>query len=335
MIATPPVDEASAADLDALATLRTQQGWQRSERLLRALVAWDGGRIFLVREGALDPDARHPQAPVASTSALVAGEVGVIGTVMTREDYRRRGLGRRVMDAALEWMRERGVRSVLLDATVDGRPLYRRLGFVGVERSYFGHAQVARLDYGVLRVRAGNDQVALAPAEALHSVRALDIAAFGGDRVGFLRLLLAEPRSWLYIAADDAEQPIGYALVRGLDAPYKGVRLGPWVARTPAIAASLLRGVLASDAPWRRALGAAERHDARIFASMPGTNSDALALWDAIGGTVVEDDLIMQLDFDRDPAAASDERPGDERVAVRPVSEHPHWLYGWAAPMVF
>lgn len=329
VIATPHVDQASARDLEALAELRTRQGWQRSDRLLRAVVAWEGGRIFLVREGELNPDAKDPLAPVASTSVVAAGTVGVIGTVITREDYRRRGLGRRVMETALDWMRERGVRSVLLDATEEGRPLYFSLGFVGIEQSYFAHAEIDKLDFSVLHVRAASDRVTIAPAAALEQIRALDVAAFGGDRMGFLKLLLATPRSWLYTACDDTEQYVGYALVRCLDAPYTGLRLGPWVARTPGAAAALLRDILAPDAPWRRTLDAAARHEAQIFASIPGTNKDSLSLWESVGGTVVEDDLIMQLDFERNGAAAGS-KPG-----VRQVSEHPHWLYSWAAPMVF
>lgn len=331
MIATPSVHEASAADLEALAELRTQQGWQRSDRLLRAVVGWEGGRVFLVREGELNPDAPDARAPVATTSAVAAGTVGVIGTVITRDDYRRRGLGRRVMEAALGWMRERGVRSVLLDATEEGRPLYLRLGFVGVEMSYFARATMDKLDYSVLRLRAGNDRVVAAPPAALSRVRALDVEAFGGDRLGLLRLLLAEPRSWLYIAGDDPEQPVGYALVRGLEAPYRGLRIGPWVARTPSVAASLLRGILAHDAPWRHMLDDDARHDPQLFASIPGTSAHALGLWEAIGGTLVEDDLMMQLDFERNGTA-----PGvEDRPGPRQVSEQPGWLYGWAAPMVF
>lgn len=329
MIATPHVDVASAADLEALAVLRTQQGWQRSETLMRAIQRWDGGRIFVVRESELNPDAKEPRAPVASTSAVAAGKVGVIGTVMTREDYRRRGLGRLVMESALNWMRGRGVRSVLLDATEDGRPLYFRLGFVGIEQSHFAHAAIEKLDYSVIRLRAAQERVRVAPASDLHEIRALDIQAFGGDRVGFLKLLLEAPRTWLYVAGDEPGQPSGYALVRRLDAPYRGLRLGPWVAQTPSVAAALLRGILAADAPWRSALDHAAHHEARIFGSMSGTNKDALALWEAVGGTVVEDDLIMQLDFERNETVAG-ETPGP-----RKISEHPDWLFGWTAPMVF
>lgn len=332
MIATPHVDVASAADLEALAVLRTQQGWQRSETLMRAIQAWDGGRIFIVRESELNPEAKEPRAPVASTSAIAAGTVGVIGTVMTREDYRRRGLARLVMEAALDWMRGRGVRSVLLDATEDGRPLYFRLGFVGVEQSYFAYADIEELDYSVIRLRAASDTVTVAPVSALERVRQLDMQAFGGDRIGFLRLLLESPRTWLYVAENEPGQPSGYALVRRLDAPYRGLRLGPWVARTPGVAAALLRGILAVDAPWRSALDHAAPREARIFASPPGTNKDALALWDAVGGTVVEDDLIMQLDFER-AGESFDTAP--TASGLRAVAEHPDWLFGWTAPMVF
>lgn len=332
MIATPHVDVASAADLEALAVLRTQQGWQRSETLMRAIQMWEGGRIFIVRESELNPKAKEPRAPVASTSAIVAGTVGVIGTVMTREDYRRRGLARLVMEAALDWMRGRGVRSVLLDATEEGRPLYFRLGFVGVEQSYFAHATLEKLDYSAIRLRAARDAVTVAPVSALERIRRLDIQAFGGDRVGFLKLLLETPRTWLYIAGDEPEQPAGYALVRRLDAPYRGLRLGPWVARTPGVAAALLRGILAPEAPWRSALDHAAPYEAHIFASPSGTNKDALALWEDVGGTVVEDDLIMQLDFER-AEESFDTAP--TASGLRTVAEHPDWLFGWTAPMVF
>src|SRR5579862_9802185 len=54
---------------------------------------------------------------------------GNIVNVYTHPEHRRRGLARRLMHAALDWSRENGIRSVILHASQEGRPLYESLGF--------------------------------------------------------------------------------------------------------------------------------------------------------------------------------------------------------------
>jgi GNAT superfamily N-acetyltransferase len=43
--------------------------------------------------------------------------------------HRRRGLARALMDAILDWCRERSISRVSLHASDEGRPLYEGLGF--------------------------------------------------------------------------------------------------------------------------------------------------------------------------------------------------------------
>jgi GNAT superfamily N-acetyltransferase len=60
----------------------------------------------------------------------VAGEPeGLIVSMWTEPDFRRRGLGRRVLEAMLAWAEERGIRRLTLHASDDGRPLYSLYGF--------------------------------------------------------------------------------------------------------------------------------------------------------------------------------------------------------------
>ncbi len=54
---------------------------------------------------------------------------GNILNVYTRPENRRQGLARSLMQTALGWCGEHGVRAVILHASQDGRELYRRLGF--------------------------------------------------------------------------------------------------------------------------------------------------------------------------------------------------------------
>ncbi len=59
---------------------------------------------------------------------------GYINGVYVQPDRRRRGIARRLMLAAIGWLREKGCVAVRLRASEDGRALYTTLGFKpGVE----------------------------------------------------------------------------------------------------------------------------------------------------------------------------------------------------------
>jgi GNAT superfamily N-acetyltransferase len=53
----------------------------------------------------------------------------VILNVYTEPEFRKRGIARQIMLAILAWVKERGLRSVNLHASDEGRPLYEKLGF--------------------------------------------------------------------------------------------------------------------------------------------------------------------------------------------------------------
>jgi GNAT superfamily N-acetyltransferase len=54
---------------------------------------------------------------------------GNILNVYTRPEFRRQGLARRLTETAVDWCRANGVRTVILHASNEGRPLYQALGF--------------------------------------------------------------------------------------------------------------------------------------------------------------------------------------------------------------
>jgi GNAT superfamily N-acetyltransferase len=70
-----------------------------------------------------------------------AGEVGWIEELFVREDYRRKGLGERLLTTALEWAAGRGLRALDLEVAVEGHNLeaaehlYFKKGFVRVRRT--------------------------------------------------------------------------------------------------------------------------------------------------------------------------------------------------------
>jgi ribosomal protein S18 acetylase RimI-like enzyme len=54
---------------------------------------------------------------------------GYVMNVYTRPEHRRQGHARRLMDAMMEYVRGRGIRTVALHASDAGRALYESLGF--------------------------------------------------------------------------------------------------------------------------------------------------------------------------------------------------------------
>jgi ribosomal protein S18 acetylase RimI-like enzyme len=67
---------------------------------------------------------QHPPGP-----GNLSGKTGYIMNVVTHPAYRRRGLARRLVQAALVWLDERDIQRAELHATDMGRPLYESLGF--------------------------------------------------------------------------------------------------------------------------------------------------------------------------------------------------------------
>ena len=130
--------------------------------------------------------------------------------VLVHADFRGRGLGRQLLSKALELARQRAVRTIQLDATDMGRPLYSSFGFRDeqpVERWTRDGSGSAGAPYGL-------------------ADPAMDRRAFGADRSRVLA-------NWRTPASTAG----GFAFTR------EGARyryLGPCVAETPEAAAVVI-----------------------------------------------------------------------------------------------
>jgi GNAT superfamily N-acetyltransferase len=83
----------------------------------------DGSGLACGVVGTLDRRPPGPRRPLASSV------VGHVSSMATDPRWRRRGLARTALEALLDWFGERGAASVTLNATAEGEPLYRSLGF--------------------------------------------------------------------------------------------------------------------------------------------------------------------------------------------------------------
>lgn len=110
-----------SSDLDGAMELSRLAGWNQTVHDWQMLLRLEPQGCF-----AIELDNRI----VATTTLLCYGtKLAWIGMVLTRPEYRRRGLARRLMEKALECAATRKVESIKLDATADGQPLYEKLGF--------------------------------------------------------------------------------------------------------------------------------------------------------------------------------------------------------------
>ncbi|KRE02075.1 hypothetical protein ASE63_06775 [Bosea sp. Root381] len=141
-----------------------------------------------------------------------------VGMIIVSPDHQGAGLGRRVMQALLA---QAEGRSLMLNATVAGQPLYERLGFTA-------HGEVCQYHGEVLEVAApvlanGTLLRAALPAD-MPVISRLDRAASGLERGALLASLL-ERGECVLIERDG--RPVGFSILRRFG---RGLVVGPVIA---------------------------------------------------------------------------------------------------------
>src|SRR5215210_5373229 len=110
------------ADIAAAQRLREQAGWNQTDDDWRRLLAWspEGCRV-----------AEQDGHIVGTTAVTTYGRrIAWVGMVLVDEAQQRQGIGRALLEHAIAYLDWLGVRTIALDSTPEGQPLYARLGFV-------------------------------------------------------------------------------------------------------------------------------------------------------------------------------------------------------------
>ena len=197
------------SDIPAAMQLKEAAGWNQTEQDWRRLLVLEPNGCFAaVKDG---------RVVGTTTTTTYGNDLAWIGMVLVDPQERRQGIATRLMNVALEYLKDK-VATVKLDATALGEPVYERLGF-GVE------SRIERWS-GIANVRNADTPRVLDYDDLL----ILDRIAFGADRSKLIEKLIEDAcvQPVLLRAADGSLS--GYALARrGTNADY----VGPVVAKSP------------------------------------------------------------------------------------------------------
>ena len=189
------------------------------------------------------------------TSIRYGEAFGWVGMLLVHPRHRGHGLGKELLLRSIRYFRERGIRTIKLDATPMGKRIYLPLGF----RDEF---EVKRME-GIVAEELVEQVIAPSGAAAermlrgdLEAIVELDLQAFGGDRGALLVALSSREPDLCFVIREDATVK-GYLIGRvGREA----IQLGPIVALNSDAAEQLFR------ACFRAARGR------RLFLDLPMPN---------------------------------------------------------------
>ena len=208
--------------LDDAVLLSREAGWPHRRE--------DWAMLLALSEGFV---ATHGGKVVGTIMMTPFGDdCAAVNMVIVAAAMRGRGLGRRLMEAAL---RAAGVRECRLTATADGLPLYEKLGFRATHeiRQHRGDLGAAAPTPTPTR-EASSANLAWAQAEDFAAITALDRAALGMDRAALLGWLAANAR---FAVLREAGRVAGFGALRLFG---RGEVIGPVIAENAAQAQAIL-----------------------------------------------------------------------------------------------
>jgi ribosomal protein S18 acetylase RimI-like enzyme len=197
------------SDLDFAFHLVSGESWDMSRKELERLLAYEP-------EGCFVAEQRGERTGIVTTTSY--GPLAWVGNSIVEPARRGRGTGAVLMQHAMQYLQEKGVETIRLDAEQKAVPLYRRLGFVEECRS---------LRFQGTGLRYAPETADRMEASHLEDVMALDVRIFGADRSRILRQAFEDFPGLAFVSCALGEL-VGYIMARPIA---NGGKVGPWVSQ--------------------------------------------------------------------------------------------------------
>ncbi|GIW80627.1 MAG: acetyltransferase [Gemmatales bacterium] len=239
----------TADDLPFGMFLKEQAGWNQTEQDWRRFLSLQPDGCFI---------AENADRPLGTAVAFVFQEVAWIAMVLVEKTARGQGIGKALLRHALGFLERHQVRSIRLDATPLGQPLYERNGFVP-------QFQLTRFE-GVPRSAASFAKPIVGLAEANDLLCAFDATATRTDRRKLLKAL-GQEASVRWFAQVENNDLRGYLALRPGALAWQ---IGPAIAMPES-----------GEALFQTAWSALEGQ--RVFVDIPAGNSQAVACAQSAG----------------------------------------------------
>ncbi len=181
---------------------------------------WGFDRRDFVRLLQLDPRgcflAIHDGNKAGLITTTTYDRFAWVGNVIVARSSRGRGIGVELLNHAISYAKEKGIRKVGLYSYLKTRALYEDSGFVEGER----FVRYRGIPKAIKKTKAS-----LFKDEYLKRIARFDRDRFGADRERYLRILGRDfPKFFLFSKEDD--RILGYIVAKGGPSGYE---IGPWI----------------------------------------------------------------------------------------------------------
>jgi N-acetylglutamate synthase-like GNAT family acetyltransferase len=186
-----------ANDIPGLIALSGSVGWDYDEFEITTVML--SGKIF---------GHKNAEGKIVSSAAIITYErnLASIGMVIVHENYRGLGLGKLATQKCIESVSE--PTAIMLVATKDGEPLYKKMGFTTVDCV---HKYLADHYSGTHSLASNEWTIDDFREQDFADIVSLDAAAFGDQRSNFLRNRLKQSRRFI-VVKDHQANIIGFGM---------------------------------------------------------------------------------------------------------------------------
>lgn len=226
LVVIRPLDD---HDVSRAMELVTAANWNQTPRDWRRMIDYQPGGCF---------KASLNESLVGTvTTTCYGSHLAWIGMMLVDASQRRRGIGTRLMQHVIDFLHAKGVRSIKLDATPAGQPLYAQLGFRSehdFQRRLRPASAIATASATTLQHESADPSESYSEFD-VEAIATLDRCAFGVDRRAWLKRLALDSRVVFH--------GHGFGMLRsGRIADYLGPVIAPDARCADAIIRELLSG---------------------------------------------------------------------------------------------